>query len=167
MSRQRLFTAAILAAVSMAGWAVVHAQRTSSPSIVGVWRATDVTITGPNARKVTSPQPGLRIFTQRHYSITAVTADQPRPDLPPPGKATDKQLADTFGAFQANAGTYEIKGNELTTRAEVAKVPNAMQAGSFATSTFTLEGNTLTVTQKTNTNGPITNPTTIKYTRVE
>jgi len=88
-----------------------------------VWKAAEVNITGPNARKIMEPQPSLRIFTRRHYSITAVTADKPRVELPDGQKASDKQLADTFGPFLANAGTYEIRGNEITIRPTLAKSP--------------------------------------------
>jgi hypothetical protein len=146
---------------------VLFAQRGSSPSIVGVWRVSERTITGPEARKITNPQPGLRIFTQRHYSVTEVDSDKPRPELPPEGQRSDKQYADAFDPFTARAGTYEIKGNEITTRPIADKSPNAMRAGNFITFTFMIEGNTLTITGKANQAGPIANPTTTKYTRVE
>lgn len=166
-SPRLLAAAALIGTLGMTLGVFVSAQRGSSPSIVGVWRLSEVTITGPNARKITSPQPGLRIFTQRHYSLSEVTSDKPRPELPPQGKATDKQIADAFGPFTGQAGTYEIKGNEITTRPIAAKSPNAMQAGSFTTSTFTLEGSTLTMTTKANAAGPIANPTTFRLTRAE
>ena len=165
MVSKRLSIAGALVVAAATG---LFAQRGNSPSIVGVWRVSEVTTTGPNAKKITSPQPGLRIFTQRHYSISEVTSEKPRAELPPQGQtATDKQMSDAFGPFTGQAGTYEIKGNELTVRATVAKSPNAMRAGSFITSTFVLEGNSLTITTKANATGPIANPTTIRYTRVE
>ena len=161
--------AAVLGALVVFGSAMAAQQGGSStPSIVGVWRIAEVTFTGPNARKITNPQPGLRIFTRRHYSFTAVTSDKPRAELPPPGKATDKQLADAFGPFQANAGTYEVKGNEITTRPTVAKAPNVMSGGNFATRTLKFEGNeTVWITDKVSQDGPVANPTTFKMTRVE
>ena len=126
-----------------------------------------MTITGPNARTIASPQPGLYIFTPRYYSIDMVTSDTPRPDLPQQG-ATDKQRADAFGPFTANAGTYAIKGNELTNTIIAAKNPNAMTSGGFQVFTFQMDGKkTLWLTQKANQNGPATNPTTIKLTRME
>jgi hypothetical protein len=165
MVGKRFSIAGALVAAAVIG---VFAQRGNSPSIVGVWKVSEITTTGPNARKIANPQPGLRIFTQRHYSISEVTSDKPRLELPPLGQAaTDKQLSDAFGPFTGQAGTYEIKGNELTTRAAAAKSPNAMRAESFITSTFVLEGNSLTITTKVNATGPIANPTTTKYTRVE
>ena len=64
----------------------------SQPSIQGVWRVVARTIpasTNPGDRKdpfghvpegtQTAVQPGLLIFTQKHYSRTTDTAVQPRP----------------------------------------------------------------------------------------
>ena len=163
----RLSTTGVLAAFAvMLGVVVVTAQRGSTPSVVGVWRVSEVTLTGPNARKIMSPQPSVRIFTRSHYSINEVTADKPRAELPA-SNATDKQLVDAFSNFTGQAGTYEIKGNELTTKRIAALNPNIMRSGSFATLSFTVEGNTLTLVQKSNQDGPTANPTTWKLTRVE
>jgi Lipocalin-like domain len=149
--------------------ALVAAQQVgrSAPTLVGVWRVVEVTTTGDNARTISSPQPGIRIFTQRHYSFNAVTGDKPRPELPPPGKATDKQLADAFGPFIANTGTYDIKGDEIHHRPIAAKAPNAMQSGVVFLDTYKLDGDTLWMTQKSGANGPVKNPITTKWMRVE
>jgi hypothetical protein len=48
--------------------------------VEGAWRVVEVS--GPGPRIVTSPQPGLLLFTGRHYSYTFVTSDTPRPELP-------------------------------------------------------------------------------------
>jgi hypothetical protein len=170
MRTKSLLTAGVLVGVLIAIAQIVSfAQRGSSnAAVIGVWRVSEVTTTGPNGRKTTNPQPGVRIFTQRYYSIDEVTSDAPRPELPPQGKATDKQVADAFGPFTGQAGTYEIKGNELTTKRIAAKNPGTMKAGTFTTVTFRMEGkDTLWLTAKTDQNGPIANPTTTKLTRLE
>jgi hypothetical protein len=96
-----------------------------------------------------------------------VTADAPRPELPLQG-ATDKQRADAFGPFTANAGTYAIKGNELTRTIVTAKNPRVMNNGNFEVSTFRMEGkNTLWLISKADGSGPVANPTTVKLTRLE
>ena len=158
------------AAVSMClgvGQLVTRAQGKTSP-VTGVWKVTEVTTTGPNARKTTNPQPGMIIFTASHYATVRVTSDAPRAELPPPDQRTDKQMAEAFGPFVANAGTYEIKGNEITTKELVAKNPGAMKPGTFVIQTFRMEGkDTLWLTQKANANGPAQNPTTLKLTRIE
>ena len=159
----RRFSAAVVL-VALSG-IVTIAQRGSAPSIVGVWRVSEVTYTGPNARTVKSPQPGVRIFTQRHYGISQVNGDNPRAELPP--KASDRQLVDAFNAFIGQSGTYEIRGDEITRRPIAALNPNAMRSVSLFVDTFKLEGNTLWLTTKATSDGPVANPTTARLTRIE
>jgi hypothetical protein len=95
-----------------------------------------------------------------------VTSDTPRPELPL--QATDKQVADAYRPFTANAGTYEIKGDELTYKIIVGKSPETMHEGNFRVVTFRMEGkDTLWLTQKATPAGALTNPTTVKLTRLE
>jgi len=167
----RRFLAAGMAVGIVVGLAqsvgMAQSGKSTSP-LIGVWRVAEVTTTGPNARKITNPQPGLLIVTAGHYANERVTSDAPRPELPPADKRTDKQVADAFGPFNANAGTYEIKGNEITAKRMVAKNPATMKAGNFEVDTFRLEGkDTLWVTAKATGDGPVQNPTTIKYIRIE
>jgi hypothetical protein len=152
----------LICAVEMVGLA----QRGSS-SVAGVWRASEVTHTGSNARSIMNPQPNVIIFTQRYYSYDAVTSDAPRPELPAQA-ATDKQIADAYRHFSGRAGTYDLKGNELTLKRIAANNPNAMRDGQFEVGTFRMEGNnTLWFSEKATENGPITNPTTFRLTRLE
>jgi hypothetical protein len=142
--------------------------RQEQSPVIGVWQVAEVTTTGPNGRTVTNPQPGLFIFTAGHYAQERVTADTPRAELPPADQRTDKQVADAFGPFAANAGTYEIKDNEITIRRAVAKDPTAMKAGNLQILTFRTESkDALWLTTKANQTGPVQNPTTIKLTRIE
>ena len=134
----------------------------------GVWKVAEVTTTGPNSSTQTAPQPGLYIFTGKHYSIVTINSDTPRPDLPQEtSKATAEQLQASWGPFTAQSGTYEVKGSEVTLRPLAAKNPSAMKAGNFSLSTFKIEGKTLTLVSKANQAGPAANPTTRKLTRVE
>jgi Lipocalin-like domain len=125
------------------------AQRDSSNSpVIGVWRISETTFTRPNARTVTNPQPSVVIFTRRYYSTDRVTSDAPRPELPAQG-ATDKQIADVYRPFVGNAGTYEIKGNEITLKRIVSKNPKVMRDGNLEVNTFKMEGkDTLWLTEK-------------------
>ena len=166
---KRLLTAAILVVVlgSIAQMVSVAQSGSASSPVIGVWRVSEVTFTGPNARTVKNPQPGIVIFTPRYYSIESVNTEAPRPELPLEG-ATDKQRADAFGPFTGNAGTYAVKGNELTRTIMVAKNPRAMNNGNFNVETFKMEGkNTLWLTDKADSRGPAANPTTVKLTRLE
>ena len=141
----------------------------SEPTLQGVWQITEVTTTGPNASTNNSPQPGLYIFTGKHYSIVRVNGTKPRPDLPADLKtATADQLLAVYGTgFTSQSGTYEVAGGKLTTRALVAKNTGPMRAGSFTTSSYKLDGKTLTITAESNQSGPVANPATYKLTRIE
>jgi len=152
----------------------------SKPSIQGVWRVVEITITdSPAGRRDpfgafpvgthTSFQPELMIFTGRHYSRTTDTAAQPRPTTPykTPGKPTLEELQSEWGPFVANAGTYEVSGTTLTLRAIVAKNPRAQSVKNFTRLSVKLDGNNLWLTPVDTEAGKIPNPVTSKYVRVE
>jgi hypothetical protein len=148
-------------------WAVPFSAQ--SKSIQGVWRVTRVTTTGPNGRTISNPQPGLYIFTAKHYAMMTAEGDQSRYEIPP-GQAdrmTTDQLRAAWEPFAANAGTYDLAGDTLTTKAIVAKNQAVMKNGNFQTYSVKMEGKTLTVTAKATDLGPAQNPTSYKLTRVE
>lgn len=130
----------------------------------GVWKTTEITLTGPNARTITNPQPGFIIFTKKHFSIVAISGDKPRPDLPQK-EATDAQKVATWTPLNATIGTYEVKGTTFTIHPIVAK--NPLEPGAFTTWDFKIDGNTIVATTKANKAGPIANPVTFKWVRVE
>ena len=150
----------------------------SKPSIQGVWRVVEVTITdtAPGASALglpkgthTTVQPGLLIFTGKHYSTINDTAAKPRSTTPfkVAGQPTVEEMQSQWGPFAANAGTYELSGTTLTRRAIVAKNP-ANQGGKFFTrSAIKLDGQNLWITAVESSTGKTANPTTIKYVRVE
>ena len=162
---QRLISVGVV--VSLLGVSVVGQSR--SPSIQGVWKVTQVKTTGANPQTVANPQPGLYFFTKSHYAIMTVGSDKPRPDVPlgQTNTMTADQLRAAWGPFTANAGTYELAGDTLTTKAIVAKNEGVMKSGNFRTSVVKLEGQTLTITSKASDSGPVQNPTTTTLTRVE
>jgi hypothetical protein len=133
--------------------------------IRGVWQMTEVTITGPNARVISS-RDALLIVAGGYYSFTRVTTDQPRPEPKDYASATADELRAVWGPFTANAGAYELSAETLTTRPMVAKNP-AFVRGGFAVYSYRLDGNTLTLTEQRTRDGPVTNPATYKYTRLE
>jgi len=143
----------------------------SQETLQGVWRITEVTTTGKDASTNKSPQPSLYIYTARHYSRISVNGTKARPDLRQQDypTATAAQLLAAWGpsGFAAQSGTYEVAGGKLTTRALVARGTGPMAPGAFATSSYKLDGKTLTITQERNQNGPVENPTTWKLTRIE
>jgi hypothetical protein len=133
----------------------------------GVWRITEVKIGGDNAFTITTSEkhPNMLIITKKHFSFMNLTSPN-RPDIPKQG-ATANQVLAAWTPFVAWAGTYEVEGNIFKACNTVAKDPNNMLPGNFSTSEFKLEGDTLTVIPKTNQDGPVANPMTTKYVRVE
>jgi hypothetical protein len=162
MKRIAILTVAVLV---VGVWVVVRAQ--SGPSLQGVWRVTEVVTTGPNAATNSSPQPGLYLFTGRHYAILNVTGTRPATQPADTAKATAAELLAVWGPFVANAGTYEVSGGTVTFRRIVAKNPAIMASTSFATNGFKVDGKTLTVTTMRTDAGPVANPTTTRLTRIE
>lgn len=149
----------------------------STPSIQGVWRPVEVTITNDNPNRNpnalgkgthTNLQPGLVIFAGKHFSQVLDTAAKPRPTTPfkVQQKPTPEEMQTHWGPFAANAGTYELAGTTLTSRVIVGKNPVG-QGKAFLRATIKLDGQNLWITGLEDTDGKIANPTTIKYVRVE
>jgi hypothetical protein len=161
----------LLFAALSAGLLTSQGTAAQSPreSIRGVWRIVEATITGPGARTIAfTDRPNLTIITARHYSRVEVQADGPRPVLADVAKASADELRAVWGPFVGEAGTYEVTPDSFITMRPVAsKNPAVMGPGVFITYSYKLNGDTLSLTQQRNQNGPFTNPFTLKLVRVE
>ena len=128
-------------------------QAQSAPALKGVWRVTQVVVTGVNASTNSSPQPGMYMFTDRHYSLLTVGGTAPRKTPAPikvAGKPTPAEMQvryDEWAVFAANSGTYSVKGSTLTTRPIVAKNHGVM-TGPDQIRDFKIAGSTLTLVQR-------------------
>ena len=150
------------------------AGRTAAPSAAepdaafqGVWRTLEVVVPGPAGRTF-KPDATLAIFHGRHYSRVEVHAEQPRPVLADPATASADLLRAVWGPFVGEAGTFEVSGNNtITMQATVAKNPAAMTSGAVSVYTYRRKGDLMTLTQMRTPAGPMSNPITIKLTRVE
>jgi hypothetical protein len=170
-------TRKLFVVVAVLAFTGLSALGQSKPSIQGVWRAVEVTVTNPNPAAGllgkgthTSVQPSLLIFTNKHYSTTADQAAKPRPttQFKVLTKPTAEEMQAQWGPFAANAGTYELSGNALTRRPMVAKNPLVQGSKGVTRSTIKMDQNTLWITTAENAGtGKIQYPSTIKYTRVE
>ena len=69
--------AVILALLAGVFPALPSAQAPSG--LQGAWQVVEVTTTGPAGSTNSNPQPGLYLFTARHYSIISVLSQEPRP----------------------------------------------------------------------------------------
>jgi lipocalin-like protein len=145
--------------------------RSQTPSLEGAWRVTEVVVTGDGASTNKTPQPGLYLFTKKHYSLITVNSTSPRKEFgapKDPAKLTDAEKMARYEAwndFSANSGTYEVKGNHLTTRPIVAKNPSVM-TGPGQTREFKIDGKMLTLIQ-TSAAGQPASETRTTLTRVE
>jgi len=142
-------------------------DRPGSASLQGAWRTAEVKLLNLPGT-TTGPQPGLTIFTAKHYSRVEVHDDHPRPALRDAKSATADELRAAWGPFFAEAGTYDVsKGNVLTLHPVVAKNPATMTPGFFRAQTIRLQGDTLWLTQLRDPHGRITSPVSVKLVRVE
>ncbi len=148
--------------------ASANAQFKATP-LTGAWSVTEIKTTGPNARTISHPQPGLLIFTGNHYSLMIIDSDQARPEVQNPDikKPTADELLAAWGPFTAASGTYEISGNTLTMRPSVAKNPQVMAPGNVLLNTFKIEKHMLALTRTRNGGTPVANLRTITFTKVE
>ncbi len=121
----------IVSAMLASGSVWVHAQSGAS-ALQGAWMLEEYSYAKPAPVRIDKPA-GLLFFSGNHYAYVMVrdTAN-PRPDVGPEGAdATADQLRATWGPLQAQAGTFEIAGNRLTTHATVAKSPANNPARAF------------------------------------
>ena len=81
-------------------------------------------------------QPGLWVFTKTHYSAMFVLGDEARAGYEGENQ-TDEEVLAAYGPFIANSGRYEVDGDQLTTRAFVAKDTNYMNSWPDNATTYT------------------------------
>lgn len=139
-----------------AGWGQQSNQHTNTSALRGVWKQVE---SKPASGEASKPgEPGLAIFTTRHYSLIESRGDRPAPEL---GKMTDADKIKLFDTLLANAGTYEFDGTTLTRTVQVAK--NQSVVGNSMSSDIVLSGNRFVETLTTGRN----KGGTFTYERVE
>lgn len=153
------FALAVAAAV-LIGNTTSFGQGTAQ--LKGVWRITEMAMTGPNARTLASP-PGYWVFTDKYFSRVEIRSDKPRPTLPQ--KPTVEDFRAHYDPLVVNFGTYEAGAGMLTIVPELGS--RASSAGISATYAITVDGKLLTAKEVRTARGPYPNPTTFTLTRVE
>lgn len=139
----------------------------SRAAFEGVWRTVEVVVPGPTPQTFRSAAT-LAIFHGKHYSRVEVHAEGARPVLKDPATASADELRATWGPFVAEAGTFEVTGqNVVTMQAMVAKNPAAMTNGATSVYSYQRNGDTLTLTQTRTPSGTSAVPVTVKLVRVE
>lgn len=159
-----LFVATLLAASCVPQETAEIESTTPENELIGAWKLIQIEFTGPDARTITDPQPSFCIFTDKYLAIVGAMGDEPRPELSE--EPTDAELAAAYRSFIANFFEYEADGNTITNHVLVSKNPN-VKSGSNGTMEYKIEGNTLTITPRTNSEGPVENPLTATLERIE
>ncbi len=127
---------------------------TQVSAVEGVWKLVHVTTA---EQDFDTTRPSILIFTARHYAALDVRGAEPRE--PFPEEPTDEQRLAAWSRFFANAGTYEVRGNEIHTKVIVARSPNLTAEQAERSSTFELDGDTMVRT--------LSNGVVLTYTRIE
>lgn len=102
----------------------VESQEPVQNPLVGAWLITATSVTGPAGTSINeNPQPGLYIFTDRHFSNMLI----PGPErLPFSADRTDEERLAAYDNLIADAGSYELAESTITVKNIIAKVPNVM-----------------------------------------
>jgi len=135
---------ALLLICGVAWAATVAAQEGTAarPPLLGAWKIVE----DQNGRV---SQPSLYVFTARHFSRTRTLGEKPRVVFqdPAPGQSisTEEKVAD-YDTFATNTGSYEISGNTILFKVQLAKRPGRGEDRLQ----FKLEGDTLTLTNPSN-----------------
>ena len=127
---------------------------TDASAVEGVWKQVHVTTANLD---FDTTQPSILLFTAGHYAALTVRGTEPRETFPE--EPTDEQRLAAWSRFFANAGTYEVTGNEIHTKVIVARDPNATAEQVERSSTFEVDGDTMV---RTFSNGVV-----VTYTRIE
>ena len=155
---QRLIEALLSAGLCVLALTATSVDGQTKNPLAGAWKVTE--IANPNSPPLTNPQPGLYVFTEKHYSAVRLNGIKPLPSYPSNDAATDAEKVASFDTIYVNAGGYAISGNMLTLSPTVAKSAFAMAPGRTIQYEFTVKGDTLTLVQKPNGPG-------LKFVRLE
>jgi hypothetical protein len=124
----------------------VEDERSGRNPFVGAWVITRAAVTDPAGTTVNEdPEPGLYIFTERHFSNMLIPGGDRAPFRE---ESTGEERLAAYDNFIADAGTYEYTDTTLTVRNIIAKVPNVMPpyASGPVTYRWRLDGETLALT---------------------
>ena len=146
-SRLVLGTAALVMLVTIASCAPdpVPEEPAAPPNpLLGVWSVS--ARTSSEGEPIDPSQPGLFIFTERHYSAVHSLGAEPRPRAAVSFSPTPEEKVAQYDTIIVNTGAYEVSGSTITFRPQVAKSPE--RVGGQGTMDFQIDGDVLTLTQE-------------------
>jgi hypothetical protein len=143
----------LVLATVVATTVALGAHKPQPTSLPGAWRIVRTSLTAgeqPSFRDYT--QPGILLFTARHYSLMYVEGNEPRKSFRDPARPSDAEKVDAFDAFVAHAGTYLLEDSIVAMNIDIAKSPNLMGPQlrtTFARFAYQITGDTLRLTRRT------------------
>jgi len=94
--------------------------------LVGAWWIVETTTISPDSTWVnSSPQPGMYVFTESHFSLMLVQGSESRKHILP--NPTDEERLAAFNPFIADAGTYVRTDSTIEANNLIAKWPDVME----------------------------------------
>ena len=110
--------------------------------VPGVYRVTEIRwIYADTTYRITEPQPGFLHLTEARYSFIWTPTLEPRVPFSVLSQPTPEEMQAGFRSLVLNAGTYSCTTDEITIKAEIAKVPGF--EGGEQVFTYQLTGDTL------------------------
>lgn len=125
-------------------------RRAAREPLEGTWRVAEIRRLGPDGQSADpSPQPGIIVFTARHYSMLWTPEGRRRLMFARRWQPTDAEKLASFDGLEASSGTWDDSGDVLTLHPIVSKVPDLM--GGRLRCEYVLVGDSLwlTVTEVT------------------
>ena len=125
---------------------------TEQVSVRGAWQVLTMSLTtGEQTTRNVSPQPGLVLFTERHYSLMYVEGAAARKMFSDPARPTDAEKLDAYETFVGHSGTYAVADSIIAMSVVVAKLPNLTGPelrNTFARFAYERRGDTLRLTRR-------------------
>lgn len=123
----------------------------SQGSLRGAWRVIRMSLTAAGQTTTNnSPQPGLVLFTGKHYSLMYVEGSQPRKLFADATSPTDDEKIEAYDTFVGHSGTYTITDSVIAMLPDLAKAPH-MMTGEMRSTFFRfahhISGDTLRLTR--------------------
>jgi hypothetical protein len=123
-----------------------------SVALPGAWRIVRTSLTTSDQPSfVDYSQPGLLLFTARHYSLTYVEGNKTRQMFQDPARPTEAEKLDAFDTFVGHSGTYSVADSLIAMQIEISKSPNLMGTelrNTFARFAYEIVGDTLRLTRR-------------------
>lgn len=131
--------------ISVSFFASCSLRGTDEDSLSGAWTVAEITYRDAAGEdRITDPQPGLLIFSDRHYSFVWTLTAEPRKPFRTFTEPTTEEIRAAFNSIVVNAGEYEVSDDRLITRPIISRIPGF--SGGYAVYEFILEGETLDLT---------------------